>query len=278
MKFSNIKAVVLDMDGVLWRGDEPLPGLSLLFDWLSESRTPFMLATNNSTRTPADYVEKLARMGVVGVPETTVVTASTATAAYMRNHYPAGTHLYVIGMDGLKSALEHAGFDTEENDQPVQVVVSGGDFGLTYEKLMRATLYIRGGADFIGTNPDLTYPTPMGLVPGAGSILAALQASTGVTPRIIGKPHSPMFETALILLNTSAAETLMVGDRLDTDILGAHDMGMPTALMFTGVTQPDELEKSDVWPDVAYETLNDLVRAWAGDDWWREKTRAIRRA
>lgn len=275
MKFTKIAAAILDMDGVLWRGDEALPGLVDLFDWLHERAIPYVLATNNSSKTPQDYVDKLARMGVSGVPAQAIITSSTATAGYMRHHYPAGTRVYVIGMHGVRLALEDAGFDVNPGGA-VDVVVSGIDTELTYEKLKTAALHIRRGADFIGTNPDRTFPMPDGLVPGAGSIQAALQAATDQVPVIIGKPHPPMFEIALEQLGTDAAATLMIGDRLDTDIAGAKALGLPTVLLLTGVTTPEILAGSDVWADVAYEDLPALLRAWAGDAWWQARVKARR--
>lgn len=278
MKFSSIAAVITDMDGVLWRGDEPLPGIVELFDWFKESGTPFALATNNSSKTPADYAAKLARMGVQDIPESSIVTSATATAAYMRAHYPSGARLHVVGMSSLRTALEDAGFELyDDTAEPVQAVVSGVDFELTYDKLRRAAFHIRAGADFVGTNPDKTFPTPDGLTPGAGSILAALATATDRQPLIIGKPGRPMFDAALALLQTPADQTLMIGDRLDTDIDGARDAGLRTALVFTGITQPDDLTQGDSWPDAAYEDLPALLKAWAGEGWYRERVKARRR-
>lgn len=279
MRFRTLSGVIFDMDGVLWRGDQPLDGLAELFRWLAESALPYALATNNSSKTPADYVAKLERMGVSGVPPERIVTAGTATAEALKRRYPAGTTVYVVGMGGIRQALDEAGFDLLPDDAsapPAQVVVCGVDFALTYDKLRLATLHIRRGADFYGTNPDRTFPTPEGLVPGAGSLLAALVAATDVTPTVIGKPHPPMFEMALAMLNAPAENVLMVGDRLDTDIQGAQAVGLRTALLLTGVTTPEMLATSDIWADVAYEDLPALLRAWAGDDWWQAQVRARR--
>ncbi len=277
MKFAMIRAVVMDMDGVLWRGDDPLPGMIEMFEWLRESETPFALATNNSSKTQSDYVAKLTRMGVDDVPESAIVTSATATAAYLHGQFPAGTPLHVVGMSGLRRILDGAGFDLSGDELP-QAVVAGMDLNLTYETLKQAALYIRSGVPFIGTNPDLTFPSPEGLIPGTGSLLAALEAATDVSPTVIGKPRAPMFDTALATLGTSAAETLMIGDRLNTDILGAQRVGMPTTLLFTGVTTPDALSdtNNDIWPDVAYEGLPALISAWAGDAWYRQKIKAKR--
>ncbi len=278
MKFSGIKAVVLDMDGVLWRGDEPLPGMLELFQWLDESGTPFMLATNNSGKTPTDYIHKLALMGVHTVQEAHIITSGTATVRYMQSRYLPGTRVYIIGMDGLRHLLAEGGFDLTPptDDDPVQVVVVGIDKQLTYEALKEGTLFIRQGAAFIGTNGDKTFPAPEGLVPGAGSIIAALEAATDTTPVIIGKPDAPMFQAALSVLGTSPEETLMIGDRLNTDIEGGKNIGMKTALLFTGVTTPQGLQTSNIWPDVAYEGLPELLKAWAGEAWYRAKQKAKR--
>ena len=186
MKFSDVAGLVIDMDGVLWRGNEPLPGLVELFDWLAESNTPYVLATNNSTSSPARYVEKLRGMGVEGVPAARIITSGTATATYLQKRYPAGTPVHVFGMDSLREIIEGAGFDISD-EEPAQVVVAGGNFDTTYDSLKRATLALRGGADFIGTNPDTTFPTPEGLIPGAGSLIAALEAASDRQATIIGK-------------------------------------------------------------------------------------------
>ncbi len=268
MKFSRLGGVVLDMDGVLWRGSQPLLAMDILFEWLYESEMPFVLATNNSSRTRSDYVQKLADFGVQ-VTQERIVTSATATAAYLQTEYPAGARIHVVGMHGLRTILDEAGFDIRDDEgQPPELVVAGMDFELTYNKLSVASTHLFNGARFIGTNPDLTFPTPDGLVPGTGSILAALEAATGQKPFVIGKPHAPMFEMAMQILGTSPQETLMVGDRLNTDIEGGKAVGMPTALLLTGVTTQEQLTQSSIWPDVAYEGLPELLKAWAGDAWY----------
>jgi 4-nitrophenyl phosphatase len=282
MKFSEITGVVMDMDGVLWRGETPLPGLDVLFQWLDESELPFVLATNNSSRTQANYVIKLAKMGIANVPERNIVTSGTATAAYIKARYPAESRIHVFGMDGLRRILTDAGLTLVKYDgqiDPPDVVVAGIDFEVTYEALKWAALAIRAGATYIGTNPDKTYPSAEGLVPGTGSLLAALAAATDQKPTIMGKPAAPMFEAALAVLGTPAENTLMIGDRLGTDILGGKNAGMNTALVFTGVTAPGDLtqDAETVWPDVAYEGLPELVRAWAGDDWYMAAMKAKRK-
>ncbi len=256
-----VKAIISDMDGVLWRGALALPGLGAFFDLLFARQLGFVLATNNSRNTPADYVQKLAKLGVPGLQERHIVTSGTATVSTLQARYPAGSELFVVGGDGLKQLVVRAGFQLVES--AAVAVVCGIDFDLTYGKLRTATLLIRAGADFIGTNPDSSFPSPEGLVPGAGSILALLEAASGRAPTIIGKPQRGMFEAALAGLGTTPQETLMIGDRINTDIAGARALGMQTALVMTGVETTDSLAASAIQPDVVYAGLPELVAALA---------------
>ncbi|MCC6805172.1 MAG: HAD-IIA family hydrolase [Anaerolineae bacterium] len=260
MNLSAITGVVMDMDGVLWRGDQMLPGVGQFFDFLRGRGLPFVLATNNSSKTPGDYIVKLAGMGVDGVREDQIVTSGTATVDYLLAHYPAGIMVHVVGGAGLKTLVTNAGFVLSDAD--AQVVVVGIDTNLTYETIKRAMRLIRAGADFIGTNGDLTIPVADGLAPGAGSILAAIAACAGRQPLVIGKPNKPSFEAALHILDSLPEATLMIGDRLDTDIQGAQAAGLRAALVLTGVTTRETLAASAVKPDAVYEGLLALMAAW----------------
>lgn len=248
------------MDGVLWRGDLALDGMVDFFKLLREHNAPFALASNNSTKSREQYVVKLARMGVPDVPQESIVTSGTATAAYLVANYPLDTPIHVHGTDGLKGFVREAGYTIVDTEAPV--VVASMDWDLSFETLKRAAMTIRAGATFIGTNPDTTFPTQEGLWPGTGSVLAALAAASGREPDvIIGKPNAPLFETALAYLGVDRSAALMVGDRLNTDITGAQKVGMRTALVFTGVTKPDDLTTSETQPDIAYEGLPQLTAA-----------------
>ncbi|MCA9907176.1 MAG: HAD-IIA family hydrolase [Anaerolineae bacterium] len=255
MTLANISGVVMDMDGVLWRGDVQLPGVHEWFSLLRTRAIPFALATNNSTKTPTDYVDKLAHFGIDGVKPHQIITSSTTTVDYLRKHYPAGTKVYVVGGDGLRTLLVEAGFQLADD---AQLVVAGLDPQLTYAKLKQATLLIRAGAEFIGTNDDRTFPTAEGLAPGAGSVLAAIQTATDQKPRTMGKPNAPMFEAALAILGTDAEHTLMIGDRLETDIAGAQRVGYRTALVLTGVATADDVDQGTIKPDTIYADLDAL--------------------
>ena len=174
--------------------------------------------------------------------------------------FPRSSSTFVIGGDGLRDILAKSGFSLAEND--AEIVVVGIDFNLTYKKLRIATMLIRGGAAFIGTNPDVTFPTPDGLAPGAGSILALLEAATDAKPTVIGKPERAMFETAVQRMGTMANRTLMIGDRLGTDIMGGNNAGLKTALVMTGVTTPDILAESLPKPTAIFDDLEDLRSKW----------------
>jgi 4-nitrophenyl phosphatase len=262
LNFDNIKALAIDMDGVLWRGDMPLPGLSRFFEFLDRRRLPFVLATNNASKTPEQYQAKLARFGVAITPDH-VLTSSLATAAYLRGEFNNGGCVYVLGGEGLRQAMRDAGFTVlEDASQPAEAVVAGIDFNLTYDKLKYATLLIQRGARFVGSNGDVTFPSEEGLYPGAGSILAAVQAATRVKPVVIGKPEPWMFEIAVQKMGSQVEQTAMIGDRLETDILGGQRSGLKTILVTTGVDNHQSIAQKQIQPDAILSGLDELVDVW----------------
>lgn len=248
--------MILDMDGVLWRASQPIGDLPAIFLRIQSLGIQVLLATNNATLTQDDYVKKLHGYGVE-LERWQIVNSAEATAHYLRQRFPAGGSVFIVGESGLTRSLAEAGF--EHRDQNILAVVAGMDRNLSYQKLGLAALHIRSGAPFIGTNPDRTYPTPDGLMPGAGSILAFLQAASDVEPIIIGKPEAEMYRVALERLKTLPEETLIVGDRLETDILGAQSIGSRTAVVLSGVS--DETKAREWRPAVDYiaPDLTDLV-------------------
>ena len=255
---ASLTALVIDMDGVLWRGDTPLPGLADLFTMLHTRHMPYMLATNNASKTQAQYVQKFAKFGIDISPER-VLTSSLATAEYLKTQFEPGTRIHVLGQDGIRQAVSAAGFELA--DREVAAVVVGLDFSLTYEKLRTAALRINEGARFIGTNGDLTFPFEGGMAPGNGAILAALSAATGQQPVTIGKPEPIVFELALNHLGTDPAHTAMLGDRLETDILGASRANLKTILVLSGVSQQEDLATSNLEPDWIFSGIDALVEA-----------------
>ncbi len=262
LNLNDIQALLIDMDGVLWRGNTPLPGLVNFFDFLRNRSISFMLATNNASQTPAQYVQKLANFGVTIEPRH-IMTSSLATAIYLKAEFKDGGTVYPVSQEGLHEAMREAGFTIlHDSSQPADVVVAGIDFNLTYETLKHAVLLIQGGARFIGTNGDVTYPSEEGLAPGAGSILAAIQAATGVSPTIIGKPERHMFDIAVQKLGSEPHHTAMLGDRLETDILGGQRAGLKTIMVTTGVDNEDSIAQKGIQPDAVFSGLEELVRAW----------------
>jgi 4-nitrophenyl phosphatase len=256
------KAWILDMDGVLYRGAEVLPGVKELLDALTLRERPVMLATNNSMSTPEAYERKLAAMGL-DIPASAVITSALATRDYLLRTLPEGAGIYVIGMPALREQLfEGTPFHPVQygEEQPAAVVI-GLDLEFTYAKLKAAHEAIQRGALFIATNADTTLPTEAGLVPGAGSIVAALAAATGQRPIVIGKPETPMLETAMTRMGAPPEETVMLGDRLDTDILAGERAGMLTVLVLTGVSTREDLSLAEALPDVVVSDLPSLVEA-----------------
>jgi len=263
---ATIKALILDMDGVLWTERRPIGDLAAIFARIAERRLRVVLATNNATRTPQQYLERLSNLGVHLEPWQ-VVTSALAVAELLAQRFPQGDEVYAIGEAGLIQALEERGFKSlveEEAAQSaaplhVQAVVMGMDRGISYAKLRRAALLIRSGIPFYATNPDCTFPTPEGLIPGAGALVAALAAATDIQPIFAGKPSPALLELALERLGTAREETLVVGDRLETDIAGGQAAGCPTALVLSGVTQREAAEAWRPRVDVIAEDLTTLV-------------------
>lgn len=258
---ASLRHLIIDMDGVLWHGDTALPGLVEFFACLRRQNITFILATNNAGKTPEQYVAKLAGIGVE-VARDEILTSGQATALYLSGQAANGARVYAIGEDGVTEALTERCFalcGLYEVD--AQYVVVGKDAGLTWDKLATATLNIRAGATFIGTNPDATLPTERGITHGNGAVLAALVAATGVNPIIIGKPEPIMYQLAMARLGGTAADTWALGDRLETDILGARRAGLPSILVMSGVTTPEQLAASDYQPDLVFAGLAALTAA-----------------
>jgi 4-nitrophenyl phosphatase len=269
--FTNIRALIIDMDGVLWHGQNAIPGLVEFFQALEELKITFILATNNASSTPDQYVKKLAEMGV-SVNKNQILTSGIATALYLSEKVnPANTRVFVVGEEGATQPLIDQGFtltalyevnkDSDIIKKGADFVICGKDHTLTWDKLATATLNIRAGAQFIGTNGDTTLPTELGITHGNGAILAALEVATGVKPTIIGKPEPIMYQQALALLNAEPTATVAIGDRLDTDILGAVRTGIRSVMVLTGVSTQDDLKDSDFQPTWVMSDIGELTKA-----------------
>lgn len=256
-----VRGLIVDMDGVLWKDSTSIGDLPSIFGEVAARGLKLTLATNNATMTVADNLRKLGTFGVTLEPWQ-IVTSSEAIAHALCERFPDRGSVYVVGEAGAIAALQESGFRviTDPDDRsPVVAVVGGIDRAFTYQKLSRATIHIRGGALYYGTNPDLTFPTPEGLVPGAGAILAALTAASGTTPIVVGKPAPFLFELAAERLQLSREELLVVGDRLETDIDGGKAWGARTALVLSGVSTRAQLGGRPVQPDLLADDLTQLL-------------------
>lgn len=247
---------ILDLDGVVWLADDVIPGVPEAVARLREAGHTILFLTNNSSRRVADMVEKFEGMGIP-VEADEIVTSAQAAAAMVE----PGTVALVCAGDGVREALEARGVKmVDEGDADTVVVGFHKEFN--YQRLNAAYQAIRGGARLIGTNDDVTYPTPDGPIPGGGALLAAVAAAGGVEPEVAGKPYQPMADLVRERIGDAADDGIVVGDRPDTDGLIAQRLGLPFALVFTGVTSEDDLpvepEPVKTAPDLAT-----LVDQWA---------------
>ena len=264
MKLQQYKTILLDGDGVLWKSNQPIPGIKEFFDFLDTREVRWALLTNNNTRTAQDYMDKLGSFGIQAGHDS-VFTSSTVTADYLLENYGKDIFLHVVGMDGLTRTLSDAGFQftcgEEQPDKKVTAVVAGMDREINLKKITIAMRLIMGGADFIATNTDGSFPAPEGINPGTGTVIGALQFASGTEPYVVGKPQPAIFQTALKALDSRAEDTLMVGDRLETDILGANLLGIQTAAVLTGVTSRLEISQNDIQPDFIFDDIISLHTA-----------------
>lgn len=227
-------AVLLDLDGVLYRGDAPIEGAAATLSRLLELGIPRLFLTNNSSRTPGEVARSLHALGIEAEPGE-VLTSGAATAALLRGQGLAGATAFVIGEAGLREPLEEAGLHLVGGEpRTADLVVVGLDRSVDYAKLRTAVLLIQRGARLVATNNDASYPAPDGLWPGAGAILSAVTTATGAVPEVVGKPERPLFLAAAEA--TGARSPLVVGDRLETDVAGAEGMGWDSLLVLSGAS------------------------------------------
>lgn len=253
-----IKALILDLDGTLMHGLTPLPGAAGLFDTLRSLSIPFLVVTNNATRQPEEYCAHFAEHGIHILPEE-ILTAGMATALHLKKELDPGSSIYMIGQQALRQQLEETGFHIlPDASGKAAAVVAGGDPDLTYSKLKDASLHLQKGSVLFGTNPDVVYPTEEGLVPETGTTLAALEAAAGVKARVIGKPFPALFNLAVERLNSTPDTTAVVGDRLETDILGGRRAGLRTILITTGVDGRASIDRKGIHPDFVVDGLEAL--------------------
>ena len=248
------KGYLIDLDGTIYRGSEPIPAGRRFVEQLQARKIPFLFLTNNTTKTPETVANRLANEFSIHVGPETVYTATLATIDYM-NDAAKGKKVYVIGEPGLIDPILSAGYVWEE-ENPDYVVV-GLDTDVTYEKFVTATLAIQKGATFIGTNPDKNIPTERGLLPGAGSVIALVEASTQQKAIYIGKPEAIIMDKAVEILGMEKSDVLMVGDNYTTDILAGINNDIDSLLVLSGFTQKADVPTLPVPPTYLVDSLDE---------------------
>ena len=258
----SIRLVIFDLDGVIYRGDEPMPFAVQTVQRLRNEGVMVRFLTNNSALTREAYVRRLTGVGIPAQEED-FMTSAYATALYLQTQGAQGRRVFIVGEEGIHEELRRIGMVvvTDPEEEGADYVVAGIDRDFTYDKLRRAHYAIQHGAGFIATNRDATYPAAGGrIVPGGGAIVAAIQTCTGVEPTVIGKPNTYSMELLLQKCEVPASEAILVGDRLDTDVLVGNRAGLHTVLVLTGVTGEEGLDTAppEMRPERVIRTLAEL--------------------
>ena len=255
-KLRNKQGYISDMDGVIYHGNCILPGVKEFVDWLYKEDKPFLFLTNSSERSPLELRQKLSRMGL-DVDESHFYTSALATAKFLAEQAP-GCSAYVIGAPGLVNALYDAGITM--NDVNPDYVVVGETDSYNYNMIIKAVQLINKGARLVGTNPDMTGPSEMGIIPACQALVAPISLATGKTPYFVGKPNPLMMRTGLKMLNVHSADAVMIGDRMDTDIVAGMESGLMTALVLSGVSTLDNINVFSYRPSIILNGVGDIAR------------------
>lgn len=254
--FNEIKGFICDMDGVIYHGNRILPGASEFVNWLRQKNKEFLFLTNNSGYTKRELQQKLARMGME-VSEEHFYTSALATAAFLKEQSP-GCSVYAIGEAGLLNALYDAGITM--NDVNPDYVVIGEGKSYSIDTLTKATNLVLKGAKLVGANSDVSGPIEKGIMPACGALIAPIEIATGTKAYFCGKPNPLMMRTGLKLLGCHSAEAVMIGDRMDTDIISGMEAGMSTVLVLSGVTDMEDLKSYAYKPSLVLEGVGDIVK------------------
>lgn len=253
--FNKIKGFMCDMDGVIYHGNKILPGVVEFVNWLQEENKEFLFLTNNSNYTPRELQQKLARMGL-DVSEEHFYTSALATATFLKDQDP-DCSVYAIGEAGLFNALYDKGITMNDINPDYVVVGEGKTYSL--DTLTRATNLVLNGAKLIGTNSDVSGPIENGLAPACGALVAPIELATGTHAYFCGKPNPLMMRTGLKLLKCHSADAVMIGDRMDTDIISGLESGMATVLVRSGVSTDDTLKTYAYRPSIVLDGVGDIV-------------------
>jgi NagD protein len=257
-----VETWLTDMDGVLVHEEDAIPGAAEFITALEQSGRSFLVLTNNSIFTPRDLRARLLRSGI-DVPEKAIWTSALATAQFLAEQRPGGS-AYVVGEAGLTTAMHDVGYVMTDRDP--DYVVLGETRTYSFEAITRAVRLIERGARFIATNPDPSGPSPAGTLPATGSVAALISTATGRQPYYIGKPNPLMMRSALNRLDAHSETTIMVGDRMDTDIISGLEAGLRTVLVLTGSTSPEQVEHFPYRPSRIVASVADLVQFVADED------------
>jgi NagD protein len=230
---------ICDMDGVIYHGNRLIPHVKEFIEWLENNNKNFLFLTNGSGRSPRELAQKLERMGL-HVGQEHFYTSAQATAAFLQSQCPGGS-AYVLGDPGLTYALYEAGFSM--NDVNPDYVVFGGPKSINYEMIEKASRLVMNGAKLIGTNPDLVDPSEDGIIPACRALIAPIELTTGKKPYYVGKPNPLMMRHALKVLGCHRADAVLIGDRMDTDIIAGIETDIDTVLVLSGVTTMEDLDK-----------------------------------
>lgn len=249
------KGYICDMDGVIYHGNRLLGGVVEFVDWLKRENKRYLFLTNSSERSPVELKQKLGRMGL-DVDETHFYTSALATAKFLARQSP-GCSAYVIGAPGLLNALYDAGVTM--NDVSPDYVVVGETSHYNYDSISHAVAHIRAGARLIATNPDITGPSEDGIVPACGSLVAPIELATGCRAYFVGKPNPLMMRTGLHMLGVHSGEAVMIGDRMDTDIIAGIETGLDTVLVLSGVTSPEDVKTFPYRPKYILDGVGDIA-------------------
>lgn len=255
-KLRSKQGFISDMDGVIYHGNSILPGVKEFVDWLYKEDKPFLFLTNSSERSPKELRQKLARMGL-DVDESHFYTSALATANFLKEQAP-GCSAYVIGAPGLVNALYDVGITM--NDVNPDYVVVGETDSYNYNMIIKAVQLINKGARLIGTNPDMTGPSDMGIIPACRALVAPIALATGKTPYYVGKPNPLMMRTGLKMLNVHSADAVMIGDRMDTDIVAGMESGLMTALVLSGVSTLENIKVFSYRPSIILNGVGDIAK------------------
>ena len=248
------KGFICDMDGVIYHGDRLLPGVKTFLDWLHKEDKQFLFLTNSSARSPKELQQKLARMGLE-VGEEHFYTSALATARFISQQSP-GCSAYVVGEPGLLNALYDAGITM--NDVNPDYVIMGETHNYAYENIVKAVRLVQKGAKLIGTNTDLTGPDEKGIIPACRALISPIEMATGKTAYFVGKPNPLMMRTGLKILGVHSAEAVMVGDRMDTDIIAGIESGLDTVLVLSGVTAKEDIEQYPYRPRIVLDGVGNI--------------------